>query len=249
MSLTCMTSGIKKQGDEMKLKPLVMVLSGLFCAAAMAQSPSTQLKSDMDKISYSIGVDLGRNIKKQGLDLSMPSLSKGLEDGYKGSPSLMTDDQMKEVLMNFQKDFVAKRNAEVAAKAEKNLKEGQTFLDNNKKESGVVTLPSGLQYKIKTAGKGEKPSADDTVTVDYEGRLINGKVFDSSQKQGHPISFKVNQVIPGWTEILQLMPVGSTWEVYIPASLAYGAQAVGPMIGPNETLIFNIHLISVQKKQ
>ena len=151
--------------------------------------------------------------------------------------------------MNFQKDFVAKRNAEIAEKAQKNLKDGQTYLDNNKKQTGIVTLPSGLQYKIKTAGKGEKPGADDTVTVDYEGRLINGKVFDSSEKQGHPISFKVNQVIPGWTEVLQLMPVGSTWEVFIPANLAYGAQAVGPMIGPNETLIFNIHLISVQKKK
>ncbi|NBX85366.1 MAG: FKBP-type peptidyl-prolyl cis-trans isomerase [Gammaproteobacteria bacterium] len=233
----------------MKLKPLVLVLSGLFCATAMAADATTPLATDMDKISYSIGVDLGRNIKKQGLDLSMPALSKGLEDGYKGSSSLMTDAQMKEVLMNFQKDFVAKRNAEIAEKAQKNLKDGQAFLDTNKKQSGVVTLPSGLQYKIKTAGKGEKPGADDTVTVDYEGRLINGKVFDSSDKQGHPISFKVNQVIPGWTEILQLMPVGSTWEVFIPASLAYGAQAVGPMIGPNETLIFNIHLISVQKKK
>lgn len=243
-----MTGGIK-QGDEMKLKSVVVLFTGLVSSSLMAADAPTQLSTDMDKISYSIGVDLGRNIKKQGLDLSMPALSKGMEDGYKGNAYLLSDEKMKEVLMNFQKDFVAKRNAEMAEQAQKNLKQGQEFLENNKKQPGIITLPSGVQYKITTAGKGEKPTAEDTVTVDYEGRLINGKVFDSSQKQGHPISFKVNQVIPGWTEILQLMPVGSTWEVYIPATLAYGAQAVGPMIGPNETLIFNIHLISVQKKK
>ena len=233
----------------MKLKPLVLVLSGLFCATAMAADATTALTTDMDKISYSIGVDLGRNIKKQGLDLSMPALSKGLEDGYKGSSSLMTDDQMKEVLMNFQKEFIAKRTAEMEQVAQKNLDAGKAFLENNKKQPGVVTLADGLQYKIITAGKGEKPGPNDTVTVNYTGKLINGQVFDSSDKQGHPISFQVNQVIKGWTEVLQLMPVGSTWEVYIPADLAYGAQAVGPMIGPNETLIFNIQLLSIEKKK
>ena len=177
----------------------------------------------------------------------MAAISKGLQDGYAGGTTLLTDEQMKEVLMNFQKDFVAKRNAEMAQLAQQNLDKGKAFLENNKKQPGVVTLPDGLQYKIITAGKGEKPGPNDTVTVNYTGKLINGQVFDSSDKQGHPISFQVNQVIKGWTEVLQLMPVGSTWEVYIPAELAYGTQSVGP-IGPNETLIFNIQLVSIQKK-
>ena len=232
----------------MKLKPIVMALTGLISVSAFAQGTTTAgLTTDQQMVSYSIGLDLGRNMSKQKLNLDVDSLSMGLKDGFSGAQPKLTDEKMKEVLMNFQKDFVAKRNAEMQLKAQENMKAGQTFLDNNKKQSGVVTLPSGLQYKVDVMGKGEKPAANDTVTVDYTGTLINGQVFDSSEKQGHPISFKVNQVIKGWTEVLQLMPVGSTWTVYIPAELAYGQQAVGSMIGPNETLVFKIRLISVQK--
>jgi FKBP-type peptidyl-prolyl cis-trans isomerase FklB len=229
----------------MNLKPLHIGLAALMGTAVFAQTMT--LDTDKQKVSYSIGVDLGRNIKKQNLDLDVAAISKGLQDGYVGGATLLTDEQMKEVLMNFQKDFVAKRNAEMAQLAQQNLDKGKAFLENNKKQPGVVTLPDGLQYKIITAGKGEKPGPNDTVTVNYTGKLINGQVFDSSDKQGHPISFQVNQVIKGWTEVLQLMQVGSTWEVYIPAELAYGSQSVGP-IGPNETLIFNIQLVSIQKK-
>lgn len=230
----------------MNLKPLWLSLSVLMSASVFAQAPV--LDTDMKKVSYSIGVDLGRSIKKQNLDLDMSVLVKGLQEGYAGGATLLSDDQMKEVLTNFQKQFIAKKNAEMEAMAKKNLDTGKAFLENNKKQSGVVTLADGLQYKIITAGKGAKPGPNDTVTVNYTGKLINGQVFDSSDKQGHPISFQVNQVIKGWTEVLQLMPVGSTWEVYIPADLAYGQQAVGPMIGPNETLIFSIQLLSIQKK-
>ncbi|MDQ5884064.1 MAG: FKBP-type peptidyl-prolyl cis-trans isomerase FklB [Pseudomonadota bacterium] len=230
----------------MNLKPLWLSLSVLISASVCAQAPV--LDTDMKKVSYSIGVDLGRSIKKQNLDLDMSVLVKGLQEGYAGGATLLSDDQMKEVLTNFQKQFIAKKNAEMEAMAKKNLDTGKAFLENNKKQSGIVTLADGLQYKIITAGKGAKPGPNDTVTVNYTGKLINGQVFDSSDKQGHPISFQVNQVIKGWTEVLQLMPVGSTWEVYIPADLAYGQQAVGPMIGPNETLIFSIQLLSIQKK-
>lgn len=230
----------------MNLKPLWLSLSVLMTASVYAQAPT--LDTDKKKVSYSIGVDLGRSIKKQNLDLDVNVLVKGLQDGYAGGTTLLSDDQMKEVLTNFQKQFIAKKNAEMEALAQKNLDTGKAFLENNKKQAGVVTLPDGLQYKIITAGKGEKPGPNDTVSVNYTGKLINGQVFDSSDKQGHPISFQVNQVIKGWTEVLQLMPVGSTWEVYIPADLAYGQQAVGPMIGPNETLIFTIQLLSIQKK-
>jgi FKBP-type peptidyl-prolyl cis-trans isomerase FklB len=184
---------------------------------------------------------------KQKLDLDINSLTAGLKDGFAGSQLKLSDDKMKEVLMNFQKGFISKRNAEVQQKSQQNLKSGQDFLANNKKQAGVVTLPDGLQYKVVTMGTGPKPTETDTVKVDYTGTLINGTVFDSSEKQGQPISFKVNQVIKGWTEILQLMPVGSTFQVFIPSDLAYGAQAVGNVIGPNETLIFTIHLISIEK--
>lgn len=231
----------------MKLKSSIGLLSGLLLSASYADTPSTALTTEMQQVSYSIGVDLGRNMKKQGFAMDVTSLSKGIQDGFSGQTPALTDDKMKEVLMKFQKDFVAKKNAEMAKVSQTNLDKGQVFLTANKAKQGVVTLASGLQYKIITAGAGDKPKAGDSVTVDYTGRLIDGRVFDSSEKQGKPITFKVDQVIPGWTEVLQLMPVGSTWEVYIPANLAYGAQAVGPMIGPNETLVFNIHLISVQK--
>jgi FKBP-type peptidyl-prolyl cis-trans isomerase FklB len=231
----------------MKLKPIVFALAGLMTSAVFAADAASDLNSNQQMVSYSIGVDLGRNMAKQKLDLDISSLTAGLKDGFAGSQLKLSEDKMKEVLMNFQKEFISKRNAEVQQKSQQNLKSGQDFLANNKKQAGVVTLPDGLQYKVVTMGTGPKPTETDTVKVDYTGTLINGTVFDSSEKQGQPISFKVNQVIKGWTEILQLMPVGSTFQVFIPSDLAYGAQAVGNVIGPNETLIFTIHLISIEK--
>lgn len=231
----------------MKLKSIIMVGASLLSTAVFADDAKT-LTTNQQMVSYSIGVDLGKNMAKQKLDVDINALALGLQHGFSGTPLLLSDEKMKEVLMNFQKEFIAKKNAEVAVKAQENQKAGVAFLADNKKKPGVVTLPSGLQYKVVTMGTGAKPKSDDTVTVEYKGTLINGKVFDSSENAGHPISFKVNQVIKGWTEILQLMPVGSTFDVYIPSDLAYGSQAVGSVIGPNETLIFNIHLISIDKK-
>lgn len=213
---------------------------------ATAATPAT-LTTDIDKLSYSIGADLGKNFKKQGIEISPSAMAKGLQDGMSGSQLLLTEDQMKDVLSKFQKDLMAKRNAEFTKKAEENKSKGEAFLSQNKTKEGVVTLPSGLQYKIIEKGNGAKPSKEDTVTVEYTGRLIDGQVFDSTDKTGKPATFKVSQVIPGWTEALQLMPAGSVWEVYVPASLAYGPRSVGGPIGPNETLIFKIHLISVKK--
>jgi FKBP-type peptidyl-prolyl cis-trans isomerase FklB len=164
-----------------------------------------------------------------------------------GGTLLLTEQQMKDVLNKFQKDLMAKRTAEFNKKSEENKTKGDAFLIQNKAKSGVVTLADGLQYKIITTGKGAKPTKEDTVTVEYKGQLINGEVFDSTEKSGKPATFKLSQVIPGWTEALQLMTAGSTWEIYVPANLAYGSRSVGGPIGPNETLIFNIHLISVKK--
>ncbi|HHF7346206.1 TPA: FKBP-type peptidyl-prolyl cis-trans isomerase N-terminal domain-containing protein [Legionella feeleii] len=215
--------------------------------AAADATATTSLNSDMDKLSYSIGADLGKNFKKQGIEISPAAMAKGLQDGMSGGQLLLTEQQMKDVLNKFQKDLMAKRNAEFTKKAEENKAKGEAFMSQNKAKEGVVSLPSGLQYKIIQAGTGAKPAKDDTVTVEYTGKLIDGQVFDSTEKTGKPATFKVSQVIPGWTEALQLMPAGSTWEVYVPAGLAYGPRSVGGPIGPNETLIFKIHLISVKK--
>ncbi|WED41867.1 FKBP-type peptidyl-prolyl cis-trans isomerase [Legionella cardiaca] len=218
-------------------------------APATSTTPATSLNSDMDKLSYSIGADLGKNFKKQGIDINPSAMAKGLQDGMSGGQLLLTEQQMKDVLNKFQKDLMAKRNADFTKKAEENKAKGEAFLNQNKGKEGVISLPSGLQYKILQKGDGAKPTKDDTVTVEYTGKLIDGQVFDSTDRTGKPATFKVSQVIPGWTEALQLMPAGSTWEVYVPADLAYGPRSVGGPIGPNETLIFKIHLISVKKTE
>lgn len=233
----------------MKLKLISAAIIGLSMttSALMAADATTTLTSDLDKLSYSIGADLGKNFKKQGIEVSPAAMMKGLEAGYSGTALQLTDDQMKEVLTKFQKELIAKRTAALNQKGDENKAKGDAFMAQNKAKEGVVALPSGLQYKIVEAGKGAKPGKEDTVTVDYTGTLINGQVFDSSEKTGKPATFKVSQVIPGWTEALQLMPEGSTWEVYVPSDLAYGNRSMGGPIGPNETLIFKIHLISVAK--
>lgn len=203
------------------------------------------LSSDVDKLSYSIGIDLGTNFKRQEIQVNPEVLAKGMQDGMTGK-SVLTEQQMQDVLNKFQKELIAKRTQQMQKKGEENKRKGEEFLKANKTKPGVVTTQSGLQYKILTAGTGEKPGKDDIVTVEYTGRLINGDVFDSTEKSGKPATFKVSQVIPGWTEVLQLMPVGSKWEVFIPSDLAYGPRSMGA-IGPNETLIFTIHLVSVKK--
>ncbi|RUR20359.1 FKBP-type peptidyl-prolyl cis-trans isomerase [Legionella sp. km535] len=230
----------------MKMKLVTAAVLGLAMSSAMA-TDATSLPTDKDKLSYSIGADLGKNFKNQGIDVNPEALAKGMQDGMSGAQLILTEQQMKDVLNKFQKDLMAKRTSEFNKKAEENKSKGEAFLTENKSKTGVVVLPSGLQYKIIDAGTGAKPGKTDTVTVEYTGRLIDGTVFDSTEKTGKPATFQVSQVIPGWTEALQLMPAGSTWEIYVPASLAYGPRSVGGPIGPNETLIFKIHLISVKK--
>ncbi|BCA94995.1 outer membrane protein MIP [Legionella antarctica] len=216
-------------------------------STAMAAPDATSLATDKDKLSYSIGADLGKNFKTQGIDINPEALAKGMQDGMSGTQLILTEQQMKDVLNKFQKDLMAKRSAEFNKKSDENKSRGEAFLKENKSKTGVIVLPSGLQYKIIDSGTGAKPGKTDTVTVEYTGHLIDGTVFDSTEKTGKPATFQVSQVIPGWTEALQLMPAGSTWEIYVPANLAYGSRSVGGPIGPNETLIFKIHLISVKK--
>nr|CAD42890.1 macrophage infectivity potentiator [Legionella pneumophila serogroup 8] len=231
----------------MKMKLVTAAVMGLAMSTAMAATDATSLATDKDKLSYSIGADLGKNFKNQGIDVNPEAMAKGMQDAMSGAQLALTEQQMKDVLNKFQKDLMAKRTAEFNKKADENKVKGEAFLTENKNKPGVVVLPSGLQYKVINSGNGVKPGKSDTVTVEYTGRLIDGTVFDSTEKTGKPATFQVSQVIPGWTEALQLMPAGSTWEIYVPSGLAYGPRSVGGPIGPNETLIFKIHLISVKK--
>ncbi len=213
-----------------------------------ADTATPALATTEDKVSYSIGSDLGKNLKRQGIAINPSVFAKGMSDGMSGGKLLMTDAEMKQVLSDFEKEMMNKRASEYNKKAEDNKAKGEAFLKANKSKEGVVSLASGLQYKIIKTGTGVKPNKEDMVTVEYTGRLLNGEVFDSTEKTGKPATFKLSQVIPGWTEALQLMPAGSTWEVFIPSDLAYGSRNVGGAIGPNETLVFNVHLIDVKKE-
>ena len=197
-----------------------------------------------DKVSYSIGADIGKNLKRSELDLNPAFLAQGIKDSFAGK-LLLTDDEMKDTLQKFQSEMQAKMMAKQKEAAEKNKAESDKFLEENKKKEGVVTTASGLQYKIITEGKGAKPKPSDTVSVNYRGTLINGTEFDKSKE---PVTFQVEAVIPGWVEALQLMPVGSKWQLFVPASLAYGEQAP-PQIGPNQVLIFDVELLDIKKAE
>lgn len=212
---------------------------------AFAAEDSPPFKSEKDKISYSIGINIGTSFKEQSLDLDPEWVGKGIRDAVGGGKALLTDAEVEKILTAFQQQMRTKTEAEMKTKAETNKKEGDSFLAENKKKPGVVTLPSGLQYKVITTGKGAKPKKGDNVTTHYRGTLINGTEFDSSIKRGQPASFPVDGVIPGWTEALQLMPVGSKWQLFVPSELAYGPRAVGGVIGPNSTLIFEVELLSI----
>lgn len=215
---------------------------------ATAAETNSVLKSDSDKLSYTIGADIGENLKSQNIDVNPNMVSKGITDALTGQKLLMTKEQMQETISNLQKKLVEEQKKKFEESSQKNAKSGKAFLEKNKTEKGVVTLPSGLQYKIVDEGKGPSPAESDFVTVDYEGKLTNGEVFDSSYQRGKPVQFKVSQVITGWQEALQKMKQGATWELYIPSELAYGERGLGGPIGPNETLVFKVHLISIDKE-
>jgi FKBP-type peptidyl-prolyl cis-trans isomerase FklB len=219
----------------------------VFCAGQIVAQESPLLKDQKDKVSYGIGMEIGRNLKKQSFDLNPELLVKGVKDAFSGEKALMTDQEILDTMTAFQKEVMAKQQETAKKVGEKNKAEGDVFLAENKKKEGVTTLPSGLQYKVIKPGSGKKPKATDTVTVHYRGTLIDGTEFDSSYRRGQPVSFPVNGVIPGWTEALQLMEEGAKWQVVIPSGLAYADRGAGRDIGPNATLIFEVELISVQE--
>jgi FKBP-type peptidyl-prolyl cis-trans isomerase FklB len=229
-------------------------------AGASPQQPATQqpaaaggandspLKTQKDKVSYAIGMNVGSNLHRQSVDVDPKVLQQGLEDALAGGKTLLSEDEARATLTQLQGDMRQKQAAKMQQAGEANKKEGDAFLAANKTKEGVVTLASGLQYKIISTGKGPKPTASDSVVCNYRGTLIDGKEFDSSYKRGQPATFPVGGVIKGWTEALQLMPVGSKWQLFVPPDLAYAERGSGPDIGPNATLIFEVELISIQSK-
>jgi FKBP-type peptidyl-prolyl cis-trans isomerase FklB len=238
----------EKKGVHMKLRWLAgLSLVIVFCAGQIGAQETPLIKDQKDKISYGIGMEIGRNLKKQSFDLNTELLLRGFKDAFSGEKALMTDQEIIETMTAFQKEVMAKQQEAAKKLGEKNKAEGEAFLADNKKKEGVTTLPSGLQYKVVKAGTGKKPKATDTVTVQYRGTSIDGTEFDSSYRRGQPATFPVNGVIPGWTEALPLMEEGAKWQIFIPSNLAYGERAAGPQIGPNATLIFEIELISIQE--
>jgi FKBP-type peptidyl-prolyl cis-trans isomerase len=218
---------------------------------AKSAEPSP-LKTRTQKFSYALGMNigtgLGANLKKQSVDVDSALVAQGLKDAMAGKKTLLTDDEAKAVLTEVQNDVKKEQAEKMKEAGEKNKADGEAFLAANKSKEGVVTLPDGLQYKILTAGTGAKPAASDSVVCNYKGTLINGTEFDSSYKRGQPATFGVSQVIKGWTEALQLMPVGSKWQLFIPSALAYGERGAGGEIGPDSTLIFEVELLSIVDK-
>jgi FKBP-type peptidyl-prolyl cis-trans isomerase len=217
---------------------------------ATAAKPATPLvlKTQKDKFSYALGMRMGESLHKQSVPVDPAIFSRGLRDALAGGKTQLTDDEAQAALAAVQNDIRKKQQEKMQAAAAVNTKQGEAFLAENKGKEGIVTLPSGLQYKILTAGTGPKPAATDSVSCNYRGTLIDGKEFDSSYKRGEPVTFAVNGVIKGWTEALQLMPVGSKWQLFVPPDLAYGDRGAGADIGPGSTLIFEVELLSIQDK-
>jgi FKBP-type peptidyl-prolyl cis-trans isomerase FklB len=218
----------------------------LLASGCTAQEKRLELKDLKDKVSYSIGISIGKDFKEQEIEINPDVLAQGLRDGLSGRESLLTEEQIKETQMTFHKEMMAKQETRQKEAAEKNLKEGQAFLAEHAKQEGVKTTPSGLQYRVIEEGTGKTPGPENTVTVHYRGKLVDGTEFDSSHQRGEPATFPVSGVIPGWTEGLQLMKEGAKYELVIPPALAYGENGAGPVIGPNSVLVFEVELIKVQ---
>jgi FKBP-type peptidyl-prolyl cis-trans isomerase FklB len=220
---------------------ILIISASLLALPLFGQEKSPQLKDQKDKVSYSIGMNIGANLSRQKVDINPDLLAAGIKDTIAGKPQL-TQDQVKDVMQQFEKDMEQKQKAA----GEKNKAEGAKFLEENKKKEGVKTTASGLEYKVIKEGTGPQPKATDMVTVNYRGTLIDGTEFDSSYKRGQPATFPLNGVIKGWTEGLQLMKAGSKYQFVVPSNLAYGERSVGPDIAANATLIFEVELLDVK---
>lgn len=227
---------------------MTMALVAMVTIACNAQpGANVKLESKKDSASYAIGLQIGGGMKQQNLDINPEMLAAGLRHALLGETRLLTEEQQQAVLMAFQEEMMRKQQEDMMKKGEEAIKKGEDFLNKNKTQAGVMTTPSGLQYKVIKEGKGAKPAATSQVKVHYTGKLIDGSKFDSSVDRGEPATFGLNQVIPGWTEGLQLMTVGSKYMLYIPPALGYGQQGMPPTIGPNEVLVFEVELLEIVK--
>lgn len=228
---------------------LLLAVAMVACQSShdgQTSSSNISLETEKDSLSYSIGAQIGESLKLGVDDIDLNVLAKGLRDAATGQEKLLPDENIQKNMMKFQQVMRTKFQEDQQKKGEASKAEGEQFLEENKKKEGVVTLPSGLQYKVITPGSGPHPKATDQVVVNYRGTLIDGTQFDSSYDRGQPATFGVNQVIKGWTEALQLMKPGAKWEVYIPSDLAYGTRGAGQMIPPNATLIFEVELLEIK---
>lgn len=229
---------------EIKLKKILIVLLLSFFVVG-AVCAEDKFKSKQEEIGYAIGMNIGTNMKQQKVDVDADQLAAGLTAVLKGENTILSQEEMGQILTAYQQEMQMKQMAEMAAEAAKNEKLAEDYLAKNGAQEGVVTLGSGLQYKIITAGTGASPKVDSNVQVHYRGTLLDGTEFDSSYKRGEPATFPVNGVIPGWTEALQLMKEGAKWQLVIPAQLAYAERGAPPMIPPNATLIFDVELLKI----
>ncbi len=222
-------------------------------AAPRAAVPQAQpaeggaLKDPKQKLSYAFGLDIGRTLKMQDVDVDFQVLARGLKDGLTDAAPLLNDEQLQQVMQEFQQQMIARENERVKTLGSKNSAAADQFVADNKTKQGVVTLPSGLQYKVIKQGTGQKPKRSDYVKAHYRGTLLDGTEFDSSYKRGEPSSFAVDGVIEGWKEALQLMPVGSKWQLFVPANLAYGPRSPSPLIEPNSLLVFEVELLGIEQ--
>ena len=231
------------------MKYAVYVLFGIMLVGgpAAASDEATELKSEADKLSYALGLDLGAYFKSLGENFDLSVIQRGIDDSYNGKKALMTTEEAAQVQQQFAARQQEKQVKQVMEMTAANQEAAKKFLDENKGKEGVKTTASGLQYKIVKEGTGDKPATTDTVKVHYKGTLLDGTEFDSSYKRNQPAEFQVDQVIPGWTEAMQLMNVGSTYELYLSPELAYGDRGAPPVIEPGSMLIFEVELLGVTK--
>ncbi len=225
----------------------ILTLAMLLISCQNNAQENVDLKTRKDSVSYAIGLNIGQSFKMQKIDADPAIIAAAMRDALDSNEAKLTEEQAQQVWMSYQQDMAAAAEKERQVAGVKNKEAGEKFLAENKSKDGVITTASGLQYKVIKMGDGPKPTSTDKVKVHYRGTLIDGKQFDSSYDRGEPAVFPVTGVIPGWTEALQLMPVGSKWEVYLPASIAYGERGAGQDIGPNSTLIFTVELLGIEK--
>ncbi len=252
-SLLALTGLLSFAASAADAKPAVTAVTATAPAVAAASVPDTRFSDEKQKRSHAIGVmiaaDMKKNFQRGGYEVDTETAAKSFSDALNGRPTTLTEAEAQVIVRSYTTELRQKAEEKRKADAEVNKKVGEDFLAANKSKEGVVTLPSGLQYKVLKQGDGPKPSASDSVTTHYKGTLIDGTEFDSSYTRGEPATFGVKGVIKGWTEALQLMPVGSKWQLFIPSELAYMERGSGQKIGPNAALIFDIELLSIKSSE